>query len=570
MRQRFIFPSLLILGLILYFPILGTGTFVLDDGDVLAQARHWINRPLGELFSGGGTYYRPLLMLSYMADISLWNGHPGGMHVVNILLHVFNSWLVYLNVRHFYPLTTDKVHLLSLGAAILFLVHPINTESVNWISGRTDSLAAFFSLSATYLVFSTLQSQNKNRLWVASLFLLLGSLSKEVAFFCFPAFIIILLLYKPDREHPTFASSWPRRLADILPFVVGGISYFYMRSTSFGHLDSGVAKVTTADSYRQPIAVMQQFVTDFGYYIKKLLIPQPLTLAIDSVHSNYFWMGLIVILLLIFMLKLRNHQMAMALLIALTIFPALLNALLSIAWTPYAERYLYLPSAFLCIGLALPHNIGAGNQGKLQKVVLVLLICIFLPTTVSRNRLWAKPLELTRATHQQNPGNPTIWSMYAVMLANQEHYDEARVEFNKVLLKHPDHLFAHESLASMEMYLDDPDAARATLDRFFNNELEPDTKVLRVMLESNQERLKMTSHIAVYQQIRRELIETQLRLYAKDKKYERLLDVADLAILNKDFEQAENSLATLLEHQDLPNDLYAEVTARLEQSTDKD
>ena len=80
---------------------------------------------------------------------------------------------------------------------------------------------------------------------------------------------------------------------------------------------------------------------------------------------------------------------------------------------------------------------------KVQKIFLIVLICIFLPTTVSRNWLWAEPLELTRLTHQQNPDNPTVWSMYAVMLANREFYDEARAEFKKVLEQHPDHLFTH-------------------------------------------------------------------------------------------------------------------------------
>ena len=212
MRQRFTFPLILILGLILYFPVLGTGTYILDDGDVLAQANRLTNTPLRDLFWGGGTYYRPVLMLSYLADISLWNEHPGVMHLVNILLHVVNSFLVYLNVRIFYPLNKDKTHMLSLGSAILFLVHPINTESVNWISGRTDPLAAFFSLIATYLVLSSMQTKNRCGLWMASLFIILGSMSKEVAFFCFPAMVLFLLLYKPKRTDSSLIHNWQWRL----------------------------------------------------------------------------------------------------------------------------------------------------------------------------------------------------------------------------------------------------------------------------------------------------------------------------------------------------------------------
>lgn len=570
MRQRFVFPLILIFGLILYFPILGTGSFILDDGNGLAQARSLINTPLRDLFFGGGTYYRPVLMLTFLADIILWDGHPGVMHLVNVLLHVFNSFLVYLNVKIFYPVKTGKVHTLSLSAAILFLVHPINTESINWISGRTDPLAAFFALIATYFVLSSIQETNRSRLWFASLFIILGSMSKEVAFFCFPAFILFLLLYKPDRLHPADLISWTWRFTASVPFLFGGFIYFFLRSASFKHVDQGVSIVTDVEAYRLPVSVVKQFITDFGFYIKKLLVPQPLTLAIDSVHPNYFWLGIITILLFILVVFMRNRLMGIALLISFTIFPALLNALLTIAWTPYAERYLYLPCAFLCIGVALPLTFKNQNTRMLQKALLIILICIFLPTTVSRNWLWARPLDLTLLTHQQTPGNPTTWSMYAVMLANQEHYNEAREEFNKVLLKHPDHLFTHESLASMEMYVDDPDGARTALERFFNKELEPDTKILQVMLESNQERLKMAKNVKAYHQIRTELIDTQLSFYAIDNMHERLLEVAELAILNNNFETAEENLKRLRERENVPTDLYTEATARLKKLTQKD
>jgi hypothetical protein len=262
--------------------------------------------------------------------------------------------------------------------------------------------------------------------------------------------------------------------------------------------------------------------------------------------------------------------MGMALLITLTISPALLNALLSIAWTPYAERYLYLPSAFLCIAIALPNSFGNTTILRLQKILLVILICFFLPTTVNRNMLWAKPLEMTRLSHQQNLENPTIWSMYAIMLANKEYYDEARIEFNKVLLKNPNHLFTYDSLASMEMYIKDPDAARDALERFFNKELKPNREILQVMLESNLERLKMAQNIEINQEIRSELIDTQLNLYATDNKSERLLEIAELAILNTDYETAETNLNTLLKNEDTATALYAKASARLKTLAQKD
>ncbi len=557
MRERFVAPIILILGLALYFPVLHTGTFVLDDGDVIAQAKHLINRSFLESFvyGSGSTYYRPVLMLSYVTDLILWDMHPGVMHLVNILLHVVNAILVYLNVRIFYPLRKDVIRALPLTAAILFLVHPINTESVNWIAGRTDPLAALFVLLATHLLLLSMQDLKQSRLWLASLFMILGSMSKEVAFFSFPAVTLFLLFYKARQPSSQSSMSWSWRFTAILPILLGGISYFSLRTASFRYVDKGISKVTDVEAYQFPFTVAKQIITDFGFYVKKLFIPQPLSLAIDQVHPNYFWFGIMAVILFLLLVLTRNYLMGMTLLIALTIFPALLNALLHIAWTPYAERYLYLPSAFLCIALALPHSFKKSSAQKLQKGFLIILICIFLPTTVSRNLLWAEPLELTRLTHQQNPENPTVWSMYAVMLANKTFYDEARTEFIKVLEQHPKHLFTYDSLASMELYINDPEAARDVLGIFFDKGLEADRKILKVMLETNQARLKLENLSARYSEIRSELIETHLILHKRDKQPEHLLEAAEFALIDNDYDTARTHLKTLLESEGISADI---------------
>jgi tetratricopeptide (TPR) repeat protein len=565
MRERYITPLILILGLTLYYPALTAGTFVLDDGNVLAGAQGLSTQSLWDLFftGQGGTYYRPILMLSYIADLSLWGMRPGFLHLTNILIHLANTILIYLNVRIFYPQQNNTIRAMPLVASLVFLVHPINTESVNWISGRTDPLAALFILIAIYFIIRSIMKTSLPGLWLASFCMVLGSMTKEVAFFSFPAITLFLLYNKKSKQLNPSGSNWAWRLKAVTPMLFGGSLYLLLRSSFFKIVDKGVTKVIDINAYTSPLTTIKQAVTDFGFYIKKLFVPQPLSLAIDHVDPNYFWFGVLALIFLSVLLYKRNYLSGVTLLITLTIFPALLNATLHIAWTPYAERYLYLPAALLCIALALPAPEQSKMLQKIQVISLLVIFFLFLPTTVNRNRLWAEPLELTRLTHQQNPGNPTVWTMYAVMLANQKFYDEARAEFNVILEQYPDHLYANDSLASMEMYIGDPDAARRALERFFNKELEADLPILQIMLECNRKRLEIETDQSIRTRIRAELMDTHLQIYKGNNQAEHLLAAAELAVSNNDKEMAKRYLRTLLQSEATTTEVVAKASARL-------
>ncbi len=98
-------------------------------------------------FGGSGNYYRPLLASTFIIDKYVWGLNESFMHLENILLHAMNVVLVFLIARRI--ALAEKLTLiepLAFCAALLFALHPINTEAVNWISGRTDLLAGLFVL----------------------------------------------------------------------------------------------------------------------------------------------------------------------------------------------------------------------------------------------------------------------------------------------------------------------------------------------------------------------------------------------------------------------------------------
>jgi len=88
-------------------------------------------------------HYAPLHIVSYMLDYSLWGLMPDGFHLSNLLLHAANGLLIY---RLFWRWQEDR--LFALFGAALFLLHPVQVETVAWISQRKSLLSMFFFLLA--------------------------------------------------------------------------------------------------------------------------------------------------------------------------------------------------------------------------------------------------------------------------------------------------------------------------------------------------------------------------------------------------------------------------------------
>ncbi len=85
--------------------------------------------------------FAPLTIFSYLIDHTLWGKWAGGYHLTNVLLHGINAVLVFLLVRQ---ITTR--HIFALVVAMLFAIHPVQIESVVWISARKGLLSSTFIL----------------------------------------------------------------------------------------------------------------------------------------------------------------------------------------------------------------------------------------------------------------------------------------------------------------------------------------------------------------------------------------------------------------------------------------
>lgn len=117
--------------------------------------------------------YAPITILSFLIDRTIWGYWPGGYHLTNLLIHALNSILVFVLLKQI-----TQRHTVALFAACLFAVHPVQVESVVWISARKGLLSASFIL-LSLLYWLRTERSSRDELW-GTLWYVLALLSKAV------------------------------------------------------------------------------------------------------------------------------------------------------------------------------------------------------------------------------------------------------------------------------------------------------------------------------------------------------------------------------------------------------
>jgi hypothetical protein len=491
-RDQFKLMFIACLILIIYLPSLRSGFFIFDDFTVVEGVRlidvkeTWLHLGTAE-----DRYWRPVVLLSFMFDVHLLNANSSWMHLHNILLHITNTILIFFITRLFWREKGHK-HEFPLLAAALFAIHPINTEAVSWIAGRCDLYASFFSLIGIYFFLLSIQSKKIFLTFMSALFFMLGCLSKESAFPLFPA-AIVCLLFVNERQlviKPATEMAW--RFTSISTFLIGAISYLWLRSRAFTSIDQGIAKIVSKAPLTFSSLIDQTLtgITTLGFYIKKIFIPYPLNFAIDHVSHFYLWGGLLTIALVSFIIYQRNIESTLLIFMLFTISLAILSSILLFSWTPYAERYLYLPTAFICIYLCTPNKLTKVFNGW-KKLLISVFFLFALTLTVNRNLQWSNSSRILTDAIRQNPDNIALRINYAAILENSAGPMAAREELHIALNRDPENQFVRRNLALISLKsLKDPFMARNDLNVFFNGELNPDELTLSLMIDINKECLK--------------------------------------------------------------------------------
>ena len=366
--------------------------------------------------------YRPITTLSYAIDFFLWKLDVFGYHLVNVLFHALNVILVFLLLS----LAFGDLFLAFI-AAMLFACHPVQTEVVSWISGRSSVLFLFFYLTA--MLGYILYAKNKKILYLALSLLAfaISLLSKEMAV------TLPLLLIAYDVHFGASEGFRKRFFGRYAPYFILALIFILTRSTVLQRVSQ--CGWWGGSPYHTFLTMIQVLVD----YVKVMVWPADLcafyvthintSIADTKVLSSIAFLAALFLLMPLAFRRFRGASFAIwwfliTLLPVSNIVP--IRALM-------AERFLYLPSIGFCLLMALLIErigfIGFKNKIKSTRTVAIalagVLILSYSARTMMRNEDWKNPVAITNSILRISPLNPWALTLLGVSYSAQERHAEA-------------------------------------------------------------------------------------------------------------------------------------------------
>lgn len=390
-------------------------------------------------------FYRPVVALSYAIDYHFWGLAPSGFRLINIFFHFLTALLVYfLGVELFGNRRAG------LFAAALFALHPVNVESVSFISARGSQMCGFYYLLSLFCFIQYRKgSRRALNLTVSALAFFIAFLAKEFAITLFVLMIGYDIVYRDRRAGPKSVA-----LAYIPYFALCGL-FFWLRNIATAG-NSLALNIFTPDIFVRIIDALRII----ARYVLTLILPVDLSVEYNFAHAksllSYETLVAVAILFLLIFHIYRFKKTENALFIPLLIFIAPLLLVAGIipiqGESALADRWLYIPSAgfMLIAGYYIDAGLGALSNIKAKRVALsfAILIIVFLCVkTIERNQAFSNELSLWSDTVKKSPESFKAHLNYGFALYQAGSREDAFEEFSRALEVKPDSVQARYNIA---------------------------------------------------------------------------------------------------------------------------
>ena len=418
---------------------------------------------------------RPVSYATFYWNRAVHGLDTAGYRVVNIIIHTLNAILLWLLASRLLRSRGWAGRLGAAGAALIFAVHPVMTESVTYIAQRFESLATMFVLGSVlaWVVRQQAEAGGGSRFGVlalgivSALSMLLAMLSKETGVVTPVLLVLVSWLALGDRPVDALVSARGQlALLPLLPLLLAAVVFICNGELS----TRTVLNITNHPSAPlEPLHYAVSEIPVWASYLGVLVWPSelrfdPLVAPVESAWEPRLWIGLAVCAGMILggWLAWRRARAAgggVVFLGVLWFFIALLPSS-SIIPLPdlYAEHRSYLPSTGLFIALAvvLAHLWELAQRPAARRVLAVTgIACVALlaAATWRRNDDLRDALTLYRKVVDENPGHGRAWLILGSELARRGDREAAVEAFEHSITcpNPPVHAFINQGTVLMKI-----------------------------------------------------------------------------------------------------------------------
>ncbi len=370
-----------------------------DDSFYILQNR-LLKLPLKEFFIeviNSNTFvmgnYHPLTVMSYWVDFQFFNTHSTAYHIHNVVLHMLNGICIYFI---FYKLLNKKST--SFILSLLFLIHPMHTENVLWISDRKDLLATLFAFLHIITWLNGIHKNKKAWLFISFLFAWMSILSKA-SFVVLPLITLIFTLYKNHIKLKI----------NILNMLILGL---LVLSMYYGILAIKAQKTNSIQliELNHPFGLQIRYVAyGLTQYMVKFIYPHTLSnIHPYPEHISELYYGIYPVLCIGLIILYRRSTLAF---LGLCIFLISLLPVLQlypVGMPVYADRYAYFPyiGLYIIVGIILKNT----HIPKYSTYALLVILCAFFTVkTFTYSKSWENSIQMWTNTLQHYPD---FWVAY--------------------------------------------------------------------------------------------------------------------------------------------------------------
>lgn len=397
------------------------------------------------LIAGAGffsNFWRPILLSVFSLEWHLWDEWPAGYHFVSTAFHIANAILIFQIL-----LTIFQKRRVAILTALIFLVHPLQTEAVTYIAGMADPLSVFFMLLGIHFflkfrISKLLPTQN-NFYFLSLLAYVLALMSKETAIIM-PALIVIadFFLAREGAGQITFREKAKETAKAVWPFLLIAGLYMLLRATVLNFGDTfnlyGEATAYTSSFSIRLFTFFQVLTTYFGllFWPMELHMERSVDMAaslfsLPVISGALIFLGLMALAFTQFK---RYPILSFGILWFFIGLAPTSNILIPINGLIY-EHWLYLPMVGVFLVVMWLGDLLA-KKFNLQKAFLLIAVLFTVSLsvlTMGRNKDWRDPIIFYNKTLQYSPDSYRVINNLGMAYDDRKDYALAEATYRRAI-----------------------------------------------------------------------------------------------------------------------------------------